>query len=238
MNNIIIVTGASKGIGLAISKLLNEKGFELITIARSSLKLDTFLYPHRITHIQADLNELVLDRVELDRIFEGLNIIGLINNAGINEDGSSLDFSLESWNSVINTNLTSPALLSQYVVRKAIINKTDLSIVNISSQAKDKGSAKYSYASSKAGLHGLTVAMAKDLGKYKIRVNSISPSLVKTNMTKNFFESKNAQTLIDSQIPLQRCGEPIDIAELALFLISNKSSYITGQDLQINGGYF
>jgi len=159
-----------------------------------------------------------------------------VNNAGISHGGDVLHFTLEEWTTSLNVNLSAPALLSKYVAEILIKQKSGGSIVNVSSLVARKGSSKPQYAASKAGILGLTHAFAAELGKHNIRVNAILPAQVKTDMIADWKEDKIDS--VSKGIPLTRFADATEIANVVSFLLSDKSSYITGESLNINGGSY
>ena len=158
----------------------------------------------------------------------------LVNNAGINKDGLILSMSEEDFDSVINTNLKGTFNCIKFVSKSMIKNRYG-KIINISSISGVAGNpGQANYAASKAGIIGLTKSVAKELAKRNINVNAIAPGFIMTEMT-DVLRDKVKENIL-SQIPLKRFGTPQDVAELAAFLASDKSSYITGQVINIDGG--
>jgi 3-oxoacyl-[acyl-carrier protein] reductase len=160
------------------------------------------------------------------------NIDVLINNAGITSDNLLITMKTEQWNNVINTNLNGCYYCSKAITKQMIKQKSG-KIINISSiigQVGNKGQSNY--AASKAGIIGLTKSLAKELASRKINVNAINPGYINTQMTKNL---SNKDEFLNN-IPLNRYGEPADVAYLACFLASEKSNYITGQTINVDGG--
>ena len=158
----------------------------------------------------------------------------LVNNAGINKDGLILSMSEEDFDSVINTNLKGTFNCIKFVSKSMIKNRYG-KIINISSISGVAGNpGQANYAASKAGIIGLTKSVAKELAKRNINVNAIAPGFIMTEMT-DVLRDKVKENIL-SQIPLKRFGTPQDVAELAAFLASDKSSYITGQVINLDGG--
>ena len=158
----------------------------------------------------------------------------LVNNAGINKDGLILSMSEEDFDSVINTNLKGTFNCIKFVSKSMIKNRYG-KIINISSISGVAGNpGQANYAASKAGIIGLTKSVAKELAKRNINVNAIAPGFIMTEMT-DVLGDKVKENIL-SQIPLKRFGTPQDVAELAAFLASDKSSYITGQVINLDGG--
>jgi 3-oxoacyl-[acyl-carrier protein] reductase len=166
-----------------------------------------------------------------------VKIDGLVNNAGINPSRNNiLKTSLNDWNKTLNVNLTGVFLLTKYVLPNL---KNNSSIVNISSVAAKGMKNRISYSTSKAGLIGFTKSLAIDFAKRKIRVNCLLPGYVKTNLVKNYLRnlSVNEKKELVEKHALNQLGEPQDISEIVNFLLSEKSKWITGSIINIDGGY-
>ena len=160
----------------------------------------------------------------------------LINNAGITKDQLFLRMKNEDWDDVINSNLTSVFNISKLFIKSMVKNRFG-SIINISSVAGLMGNAgQVNYSASKAGLGGFTRALAKEVATRNITVNCIAPGFIETDMTSHFNEEELASIL--NQIPANKMGNPQNIADLALFLASDKGNYITGQTISVDGGLF
>jgi len=214
----ILITGASRGIGKAISTNLSNNGYNCLTPLRSELDISS------LDSINSYFNTL------------DIPIYGLINNAGINILGSIDSISNQDINNMFNINLSAPLKLIQKVSESMKKNQEG-KIVNISSiwgvRSKE---FRTLYSTTKFGINGMTKALARELGEYGILVNSIAPGYVNTEMTKNNV-SISEQTKIKEDIPLKRFAEPNEIANLVLFLISKNNTYITGETITIDGGY-
>ncbi|MCV2524825.1 MAG: SDR family oxidoreductase, partial [Candidatus Lightella neohaematopini] len=160
----------------------------------------------------------------------------LINNAGITDDSLFVRMSSKSWQSVININLTSIFYITKAIVKRMITNKFGR-IINISSVIGSIGNiGQVNYATTKSGIIGFSKSLAKELARYNITVNVISPGFIMTDMTKNLNDKQKSYIL--SNIPLNRFGTPEDIAHVVLFLSSDNSSYITGETINVNGGMY
>src|SRR5690606_28475444 len=158
-----------------------------------------------------------------------------VNNAGISRDNLLLRMSPEQWEEVLNTNLNSVFYMTKQVL-KPMMKARSGSIINMSSVIGVMGNAgQASYAASKAGIIGFTKSVAKELGSRNIRCNAIAPGFIETDMTSYLNENSGAEKYL-ADIPLNRFGKPEDIANLALFLASDLSSYITGQTISACGG--
>ncbi len=240
MEKVVIVTGASRGIGREIAKRLAKKGLKVIANYNKSQKEAEELQEElrkegqEIDIVKADVSK----REEARKLAEfTLNKYGkidiLINNAGISEYKLFTDETDEDWNKIINTNLYSAFAMSQEVIPNMIHNKNGL-IINMSSAwGVVGGSLEVIYSVSKAGLDGLTKALAKELGPSNIRVNSIAPGMIYTKMNEKF--SKEEIEEIKEEIPLGTIGEASDISKCVEWLIEDK--YTTGQVISINGGW-
>jgi 3-oxoacyl-[acyl-carrier protein] reductase len=175
------------------------------------------------------VNEVIQATVEE---FGSLDI--LVNNAGITRDNLLLRMDEQAWDDVIRVNLKS-VFNTVKAATKTLIKQRSGSIINISSVVGIKGNAgQANYAASKAGIIGFTKAVALELGSRNIRSNAIAPGFIHTAMTENLIESATQEWV--KSIPLQRVGMPDDVANCALFLASDASSYITGQVIQVDGG--
>ena len=173
----------------------------------------------------------------IDKIYEklgGLDV--LINNAGITLDNLSIRLSQENWQKVLDINLTSSFLMSKFAIKKMLKNKSG-KIINITSVVGHTGNlGQANYTASKAGIVAMSKSLAIEYAKKNININCISPGFIKTAMTDKIDE-KFKETII-SKIPSARLGEPDDIANAVDFLCSDKSSYINGETLHVNGGMY
>ena len=237
---VAIITGSSRGIGREIAKTLARKGITVVANynkseeAAKELKQELEEEGIKIDIIKADVSK----REDAKRLVEfTLNKYGkvdiLINNAGISEYKLFTDETDEDWNKIINTNLYSAFAMSQEVIPNMVHNKSGC-IINMSSAwGVVGGSLEVIYSVSKAGLDGLTKALAKELGPSNIRVNSIAPGMIYTKMNEKF--SKEELKEIEEEIPLGKIGKPSDIAKCIEWLLEDE--YTTGQVISINGGW-
>ena len=240
MEKVAIVTGASRGIGREIAKSLAKQNIKVIANYNNSeekaieLKKELEAEGIMIDIVKADVSkrEEIKDLVKY--AIENYGKIDiLINNAGISEYKLFTDETDEDWNKVINTNLYSAFAVSQEAIPNMIKNKKGC-IINISSAWGIVGaSMEVLYSVSKAGIDGLTKALAKELGPSNIRVNAIAPGIIDTDMCKNF--SKEELEKIKEEIPLERIGKTEDISKCVNWLIND--NYTTGQIISINGGW-
>ncbi len=240
MEKVALVTGASRGIGREIAKSLAKQNIKVIANYNNSkekaieLKKELEAEGVLIDIVKADVSK----REEIKNLVQyAIGNYGkidiLINNAGISEYKLFTDETDEDWNKVINTNLYSAFAVSQEVIPNMIKNK-DGCIINISSVWGMVGaSMEVLYSVSKAGIDGLTKALAKELGPSNIRVNAIAPGIVDTDMCKNFTKEEIAN--IKEEIPLERIGKVEDISKCINWLIND--NYTTGQIISINGGW-
>ncbi|MFL2699411.1 MAG: beta-ketoacyl-ACP reductase [SAR86 cluster bacterium] len=237
MNNIVFITGASRGIGLAIANLFNKNGYDVIGSARNHFEFNPVNKDSLMLPVQLDIT----NRESISKFIKDLkqkdlipNII--INNAGITSDQLFMRMSDDSWDSVINTNLTGVFNISKAFMKNLIKAKSGR-IINISSVSGLMGNpGQVNYSSAKAALGGFTKSLAKEVGSRNITVNSIAPGFIDTDMTSDFTD--DAIDTIIKDIPLQKFGHVDDVASLALFLASDKASYITGQTISVDGGLF
>jgi len=236
MSKIAIVTGASRGIGRAIAKGLAEKDYTVIANYNKSEKQALELQNefNNIDIFKADVSK----RDEVKKLVEyTLNKYGkidiLVNNAGIDNEKLFQDITDEEWQNIINTNLYSVFCVTQEVVNSMIHNKSGC-IINISSiYAIQGGPCAVAYTASKAGIDGITKSLAKELGPSNIRVNSIAPGFIDTDMNKYYSEKDIDE--IKRQTPLQKIGKPEDIAKCVNWLVEDE--FTTGQIISINGGW-
>ena len=240
MERIAIVTGASRGIGREIAKNLAKQNIRVIANYNNSenkaidLKNELQKEGIDIDIVKADVSK----REEVKKLVDyTLNKYGkidiIINNAGISEYKLFIDETDEDWNKVINNNLYSAFVTTQEVIPNMIKNKKGC-IINISSVWGMVGaSMEVLYSVSKAGLDGLTKALAKELGPSNIRINSIAPGIIDTDMCKDFSEEEINQ--IKEEIPLEKIGKVEDISKCVNWLINEE--YTTGQVISINGGW-
>ncbi len=237
--NIIILTGGSRGIGHATSKKFWEEGWRVITCSRTEVAPQCPWEKNKTDHFQIDLEDLddLRKKVkDLQALLKGKPVKALINNAAIspkNEKNNRLNFDetdLNLWQKVFNVNFFSPIILSKSLIPN--LQSANGVIINITSIASDMVHefAGPAYATSKAALKSLTREMASDLSQYNIRVNAIAPGEIETSMI-----TKNSQHLI-RQIPMGRFGKPEEVASVIFSMCSESFSYVNGTEIQINGG--
>ncbi len=241
VNKTIIVTGASRGIGAEIVKLLANENYNIVLNYNKSenkakeIKENLLKENKAIEIFKADVSK----REEVKKLvkftlekFKTIDI--LINNAGIASEKLFTEITDEEWATMLNTNLNSVFYCSQEVL-KEMINKKQGCIINISSIWGITGSScEVAYSTTKAGINGLTKALAKEVGPSNIRVNALAPGIVETEM--NSYLSDQEKNEIKEEIPLNRIGKPSDIAKCVKWLIED--NYTTGQIISINGGWY
>lgn len=237
----VLITGASRGIGAGIAHLLAEEGAQVaITyVSRPEVAEKVLAGLPGQGHIMvemnvSDSNSVVSGFEQTLARFERLD--GLVNNAGITKDQLILRMKDEDFNSVIETNLRGAFLCARQAI-KVMLKARAGSIVNMSSVVAQMGNpGQANYAASKAGLEGLTRALALEVSSRQIRVNAVAPGYIVTEMTAAL--DAKQQEAIQSRIPLGKLGQVRDIAAATLFLLSDESTYITGQVLGVNGGLY
>ena len=237
---IVLVTGASRGIGRAIAKLLAENDYQVIANYCNSLEAAESLQKElKEKNIEIDIFKAdVSKRNEVKNLINFvLNKYGkidvLVNNAGIDQEKLFQDISDEDWNNIMNINLYSVFCTTQEVVKNMIQNKSGC-IINISSiYGVTGGACAVAYSATKAGIDGITKSLAKELGPSNIRVNSIAPGCINTDMNKLL--TQDDWNLIKSETPMQKVGVGIDIARCVLWLVQDK--FTTGQIIAIDGGW-
>ena len=241
-SKVVLVTGASRGIGAAIAETLGLAGYTVVGTATSQSGADTICERFK----SSDINGagMLLNVTDLESINSLLSAVIdrfgaptiLINNAGIAKDNLLLRMKEEEWLDVVNTNLTSVFRLSKACVR-AMTKARWGRIVTISSVVGSMGNGGQSnYSATKAGVEGFSRALAKELGSRSITVNSVAPGFIETDMTKELPEANKASML--EQIPLARLGAPSEIAAVVKFLVSDAAGYITGETIHVNGGMY
>lgn len=238
MQKTAIVTGAARGIGKAITKRLVEDGFFVAAVYNFSEKLakelESELYPNVKTYkcdvsdsesVNAVVRAVLKDRKTVDV---------LINNAGIAQQKLFTDITDEDWNRMIGVDLSGAFYFARAIL-PSMINEKSGRIINITSMwGETGGSCEVHYSAAKAGLIGMTKALAKETGLSGICVNAVSPGVIETDMMSNFSEAD--KEALREEIPLSRLGNVEDVANAVVFLCSEKASYITGQVISVNGG--
>ncbi|MCK4663943.1 MAG: 3-oxoacyl-ACP reductase FabG [Bacteroidales bacterium] len=237
-----LITGGSKGIGKAISLKLAEMGYYIL-INYNSDKLEAEKTLELVKEKGSNGELLQFDVSDVKVVEESLcnwqnnnkekYIEVLINNAGYSKDTLMMWMEDSDWNKVISTNLDSFFYVTKFLLKDMLINKFGR-IINIVSLSGIKGlPGQTNYSAAKAGVIGATKALAQEIGKKKVTVNAVAPGFIRTDMTKDLDEKE-----LKKMIPVNRFGLPEEVAELVGFLASEKSSYITGEVININGGIY
>ena len=237
---VALVTGASQGIGRACALRLAKAGASVAVAARNQEKLKEVV--NEITAAGAQAASFVMDVAEEEQIKAGCKaaiahfgkVDILVNNAGITRDQLVMRMKRADWDAVLNTNLTSAYLCIQQVIGSMLKQRWGR-IINVTSVFGQMGQAgQANYASSKAGLIGLTMAMAREVGSRSITCNAVAPGFIETAMTSVLGDNFRQDAM--KMIPLGRIGTPDDVAGAVAFLAGDEASYITGHVLSINGG--
>lgn len=239
---IVLVTGASRGIGQAIALSLGSAGATVIGTATSDKGADAIsdtLKSNGVTGTGLALN--VVDNEQIAEVMKTITesygaVDILINNAGITRDNLLMRMSEDEWNDIMNTNLASVYKMSKAVLR-GMMKKKAGRIISIASVVGAMGNAgQTNYAAAKAGIMGFTKSLAREVGPRGITVNAVAPGFIKTDMTDALPEAQ--KEALSKQIPMGRLGTVDEIADAVLFLAGGSGSYITAQTLHINGGMY
>lgn len=237
MNKVAFITGASRGIGLAIANALNVNGYDVVGTARGIFEFSPANLDSKMIPMQLDITSR--DEVKnIPSILKELDLMPsiVINNAGITADQLFLRMSDEDWDNVIDTNLNGVFNITKAFIKHLVKSKSGR-VINISSVSGLMGNpGQVNYSSAKAALSGFTKSLAKEVGSRNITVNSIAPGFIDTDMTSYLTEEAKAEII--KGIPLQKLGDTNDISDLVLYLASEKASYITGQTISVDGGLF
>lgn len=238
----VLVTGGAKGIGASVCRKLAQDGYNIAVCYNTSelkaqeLKDELLAFNVDVEIFKADVSK----SAEVFELFENFDrrfgsLYALVNNSGVAEQALFTDITDEMWKKMIDTNLSGAFYCSREAVKRMVKSKEG-KIVNITSMWGQVGaSMEVHYSASKAGLIGMTKALAKEVGLSGITVNAVSPGVVKTDMISEF-SAIDLEALKDDT-PLNKIGEPIDVANAVSFLISSGADFITGQVLSVNGGF-
>lgn len=243
-NKLVLVTGASRGIGKSIAELFASYGATVVGTATSKQGADNITA--NLKAYNDNNNGLILNITSKESIadlFKSIeeiyNVKGpdiLINNAGITSDNLVLRMKDDEWDNVINTNLSGVFNLIKASVKPMVKNRWGR-VINISSVVASMGNpGQANYVAAKAGVIGLSKSLAKELASRGITINVLSPGYIDTDMTSNLSEAQKKQ--LAENIPLGRVGSTSDVANGVLFLASSMADYITGHTLHVNGGMF
>ncbi len=242
MKKYALVTGGSRGIGRAVCLKLAEAGLPVIINFKSGeeeARLTKKLIDDRGGESELLQFDVSLEK-ETEKALDGwINahpeayIAFLINNAGIRKDNLLVFMTDDEWKNVLETNLGSFFYLTRKVLKDMLVNKYGR-IVNVVSLSGIKGlPGQVNYSAAKAGVIGATKALAQEVGRKNVTVNAVAPGFIRTDMTKDLDEKEHK-----ALIPLNRFGEPEEVAEVVAFLVSDKASYITGEIISVNGGLY
>jgi 3-oxoacyl-[acyl-carrier protein] reductase len=241
-NKIVVITGGTSGIGAAMAVEYAKEDAKVIVCGRNKAKLDGFINSYKGQGVKidgdiCDVTDVKALKLFADNVAQKFGRIDIwVNNAGIVILGGLMKLKLKDWNTVLNTNLTAVFMGSKIAAKYMMKNKSG-SIVNTASFTALIATANNgAYSVAKAGVVSLTKVFAAELAPFNIRVNSIIPGYIRTEMGNISIKTKSEQIL--KPISLQRFGEPRDIAAGAIFLTSDAASYITGEALVISGGKF
>jgi 3-oxoacyl-[acyl-carrier protein] reductase len=235
-HKIALVTGATRGIGAAIAAKLLADGFTVIGTATSedgAAKITATGVIGKVLNVTDDVaSDALID--EIVKTYGGLHV--LVNNAGITRDMLAMRLKDDDWDAVVTTNLRSVFRLSRAAIRPMMKQRMGriISITSVVGASGNPGQANY--AAAKAGVAGMTRALARELGSRNITVNCVAPGFIATDMTAGLGEDQQKALL--SQIPLGALGKPEDIAAAVSYLASSGGAYVTGQELHVNGGMY
>ena len=237
MNKIVLVTGASRGIGLEVAKLFSKEGYKVIGTSRGDFNLGNLIGDSSAMSVQLDL----MSKESINDLFEALkskDILPsvLINNAGITKDQLFLRMKDKDWDEVIETNLNGLFRVTKAFIKPMVKNKFGR-VINISSVAGLMGnSGQVNYSSSKSAMVGFSRSLAKELGSRNITSNVVAPGFIETDMTT--FLNDDDKIEVSKNIPMKRFGTVEDVAKCIVFLASDNANYITGQIISVDGGLF
>ncbi|MDO5768173.1 MAG: 3-oxoacyl-ACP reductase FabG [Psychrobacter sp.] len=237
---IVLVTGASRGIGKAVAKRFAKQGHFVIGTATTEKGAEAINeYLHDTGGIGRVLD--VRNQEQIDKLFEEIeSVYGavqvLVNNAGMTQDGLLMRMKDEEWDNVIDTNLTAIYRMSKRAVR-GMMKARRGRIINITSVVAQMGNAgQANYAASKAGVEGFTRTLAREVGSRQVTINCVAPGLIETDMTDELDE-RLLNSMLDA-VPIGRLGQPEDVAAAVTFLAGDEASYITGAVIAVNGGMY
>lgn len=237
MSKIVLVTGASRGIGLEAAKHFSKEGYKVIGSSRGDFNLGELIGDESAISVQLDLmSKESIKNLFADLKSEDLLPSVLVNNAGITKDQLFLRMKDEDWDDVIETNLNGLFRVTKAFIKPMVKNKFGR-VINISSVAGLMGnSGQVNYSSSKSAMVGFSRSLAKELGSRNITSNVVAPGFIETDMTT--FLNDDEKVEVSKNIPMKRFGTVQDVAKCIVFLASNEANYITGQTISVDGGLF
>ena len=237
MSKIVLVTGASRGIGLEAAKHFSKEGYKVIGTSRGDFNLGELIGDDSAISVQLDL----MSKESIKNLFANLKSQDLlpsvlVNNAGITKDQLFLRMKDEDWDDVIETNLNGLFRVTKAFIKPMVKNKYGR-VINISSVAGLMGnSGQVNYSSSKSAMVGFSRSLAKELGSRNITSNVVAPGFIETDMTT--FLNNDEKVEVSKKIPMKRFGTVKDVAKCIVFLASDEANYITGQTISVDGGLF
>ncbi len=236
MNKVVMITGGATGIGKAMALYFNKKGYNVIITYNTSVTKAKELEKQGIKAYKVNIKDYVEVKTTVNNIVKTYGKIDiLVNNSGISEFSLFTDIIEEKFMNMIDINLTGAYRVTREVIKQSMIKNKSGSIINISSIWGVTGaSCETHYSAAKAGLIGMTKALAKEVGLSNIRVNAVCPGVIHTAMIDQFTDEDIAD--LKNEITLNRIGMPEDVAPMVEFLASDLASYITGQVIKVDGG--
>ena len=237
MSKIVLVTGASRGIGLEAAKHFSKEGYKVIGSSRGDFNLGELIGDESAISVQLDLmSKESIQNLFADLKSEDLLPSVLVNNAGITKDQLFLRMKDEDWDDVIETNLNGLFRVTKAFIKPMVKNKFGR-VINISSVSGLMGnSGQVNYSSSKSAMVGFSRSLAKELGSRNITSNVVAPGFIETDMTT--FLNDDEKVEVSKNIPMRRFGTVQDVAKCIVFLASDEANYITGQTISVDGGLF
>ena len=237
---VALVTGATRGIGAAIAQELAHRGYLVVGTATSeegAQRIGAALHSQGGRGVKLDVNDAASVDALIDTLVKadgGLHV--LVNNAGITKDQIAMRMKDEDWDAVLDTNLKAVFRLSRAAIRPMMKQRFGR-IINVTSVVGSMGNpGQANYAAAKAGVAGMSRALARELGSRNITVNCVAPGFIATDMTAVLPEEQ--KKALAAQIPLGKLGDPSDIAHAVAYLASPQAGYVTGQELAVNGGMY
>jgi len=234
-----LVTGAGRGLGEACAKTLADAGAELVLTSRTKKQLE--LVKDQIIESGGKASFHLADISSMEAV-QNLKDLGpfhiLVNNAGMNVPEQFCEVSEDSFDAVMELNVKSAFFVAQVVAKGMVESKIEGSIINMSSQMGIVGGRNRTvYCASKHAMEGFSKSMALDLAKHGIRVNTVCPTFIETEMTRSFLENEEFMKEVLNRIPLGYVGQPEDVAGAVLYLASNASRMVTGSSIKVDGGW-